>query len=233
MPETIDITIIGAGVVGLAIASEVAGPGREVYLIEKNRSYGQEQSARTSEVIHAGIFNPKDTLKTQFCIEGNRILYELCENNRIPYKRCGKIFVATNNSEIESLEKLYRAGVENGAALKMLSRKELQELEPNMNGIAAFLSPDTGILDSHALMRYYRGRARHRGAHIVYKSRVAGIEKVPEGYKVRVEDHTPGTTFTTRILIISAGLHSDRIAELAGIDIDESDYRQIWVKGEY
>jgi L-2-hydroxyglutarate oxidase LhgO len=233
MPETTDVTIIGAGVVGLAIATEVSGNNREVYLLEKNSRFGQEQSSRTSEVIHAGIFNPADTLKTKFCQEGNRLLYEICENHKIAHRRCGKLFVAANNDEVESLEALYRAGLENGARLKMLSRKEMQELEPHLEGTAAFLSPDTGVLDSHALMRYYRIKARENGAHIVYRSKVTGIEKVPEGYRVRVDDHARDTTFTTRVLINSAGLYCDRIAELAGIDIDRESYRQNWVKGEF
>ena len=116
-----DITIIGAGVIGLAIASQVTGKGREVYLLEKNETFGQEQSSRNSEVIHAGIYYEKDSLKAKMCLKGNSLLYELCERNGIAYKKCGKIVVATSVVEVAKLEKLYRQGQDNGAPLKMLS----------------------------------------------------------------------------------------------------------------
>ena len=233
MPDIVDVTIIGAGVVGLAIASQVARPDREVYLLEKNETFGQEQSARNSEVIHSGIYYKRDCLKTKLCLEGNPLIYELCQNNGISYNKCGKIFVAVNDIEAEMLEELYRNGTDNGIPLKMLSQREMRQLEPNVRGIAAFFSPTSGIMDSYALMRYFLGKARHNGAQIVYRAKVVGIEKVLEGYKVRVDDPSGETVFMTRVLINCAGLYSDRIAEMAGINIEEANYKLHWGKGEY
>jgi L-2-hydroxyglutarate oxidase LhgO len=233
MTDTVDITIIGAGVIGLAVASEVARKGREIYLLEKNGTFGQEQSSRSSEVIHAGIYYSSEYLKTRLCLEGNRLIYELCETGGIPCIRCGKIFIATDNAEVEELEGLYNNGINNGLPLKRLSHSELLKLEPNVEGIAAFLSPTSGIMDSHALMRHFLNKARESGVQVAYKTKVNGIEKVPQGYKVLAEDPSGRTALTTRVLVNCAGLHSDSIAALAGIDIGEAGYRLHLTKGEY
>jgi L-2-hydroxyglutarate oxidase LhgO len=233
MSEIADITIIGAGVIGLAIASEVAGSNRDVYVLEKNETFGQEQSGRSSEVIHAGIYYQKDSLKTSMCLEGNRLISEVCEKNGIFYRKCGKIFVAIDSLEAEMLERLYKNGRDNGLPLEMLSQREMRQLEPNMRGVTAFLSPTSGVLDSHALMRYFLGKAQDSGARMVFKAKVVGIEKVSEGYEVRLNDTSGDTAFITRILINCAGLYSDRIAGMTGINIDEAEYRLNWYKGEY
>ena len=103
MPEVVDFTIIGASVIGLAIAAELADGRRKTYLLEKNETFGQEQSSRNSEVIHCGILSRKGSLRAELCLEGNPLLYQLCEDYGVPYRRCGKIFVATSGSEVESL----------------------------------------------------------------------------------------------------------------------------------
>ncbi len=228
-----DIIIVGAGVVGLAIASEVANEGRDVYLLEKNERFGQEQSSRNSEVIHAGIYYEKDSLKMKTCLEGNSLLYELCEKNGIAHRKCGKVIVATNAAEAEELEKLYRKGKGNGVPLRMLSRREMVQLEPNMSGIAAFSSPTTGIIDSHALMEYFLDKAKSNGAQVAYGTEVVGIEKVSGGYIVEAQDPSGASSLMTKVLINCAGLYSDKVAEMAGIDIDEADCRLCWCKGEY
>jgi len=233
MSHIADVTIVGAGIVGLAIASEVTEEGREVYLLEKNETFGQEQSSRNSEVIHAGIYYEKDSLKTKTCLEGNSLLYEICEKNGIAHKRCGKIIVATDEVEADELEKLYRRGKDNSVPLEMLSRKEMGQLEPNIRGIAAFLSPTTGIVDSYGLMRFFYGKAREKGTQIAYKTEVIGVEKVSGGYEVIVEDSSGHLSLMTRVFINCAGLHSDRLAGMAGINIGEADYKLHWCKGEY
>jgi len=233
MPYRTDITIIGAGIIGLAVASQVAGGGREVYLLEKNESFGQEQSSRNSQVIHAGIYYERDSLKTKLCREGNRLLYQICEQNGIAYKKCGKIMLATNDAEAPALEKLYLRGKDNGVPLKMLSRRETGQLEPNLRGMAAFFSPTSGIVDSYALTSYFLSKARDNGAQIAYKTEVTGIEGVSGGYNVRVKDYSGDFSFMTRVLINCAGLHSDKVAEMAGIDINKANYKQHWYKGEY
>ena len=233
MSYTADITIIGAGVIGLAIASEVARDSREVYLLEKNETFGQEQSSRNSEVIHAGIYYEAGSLKTKMCLEGNSLLYELCANNGIAHKKCGKVVVATTAAEAEELEKLYRRGKNNGVPLRMLSQREMAQLEPNTKGIAALFSPTTGIVDSYALMRHLLGKAQSNGARIAYKTKVIGIERISNGYELRMENASSDFSFTSRVVINCAGLYSDKVAEMAGINVEKANYRIHWCKGEY
>ena len=233
MAHRADITIIGAGVIGLAIASLVARGRREVYILEKNERSGQEQSSRNSEVVHAGIYYDRGSLKAKLCLEGNGLLYELCEKNRVAYKKCGKIIVATNEVESQELEKLYVRGRDNGVPLQMLSRREMTQLEPNLKGVAAFFSPTTGIVDSYALTSYFLTKARENGAQIAYKTEVNGIEKLSDGYQVSVNDASGDFSFMSRVLVNCAGLHSDKVAEMAGINIEEAGYKIHWCKGEY
>jgi len=229
-----DITIIGGGVIGLAVAAQVADEDRDVYVLEKNETFGQETSSRTSEVIHAGIYYPEGSLKAKTCVEGNALLYELCRKYGINHKRIGKLIVAVNGAESEQLENLLAQGAKNGVRdLKMLSKREIEQIEPNVKAVAAILSPSTGIIDSHALMGYFVGKARGKGVKIVFKSRVIGIKRVSDGYKVTTEDSSGTFSFKTRILINCAGLSSDGIADLAGIDIIEAGYKLHYCKGEY
>jgi L-2-hydroxyglutarate oxidase LhgO len=234
MPDRADITIIGAGVVGLAIAAQAAGRNRHVYVLEKNEGFGLETSSRHSGVIHAGIYYPRDSLKARLCVAGNRILYELCQRYNIGHRRLGKLIVAADDEESGELEALLERGMGNGVeGLKLLSRRELKALEPNVAGVAAILSPSTGIIDSHALMQYFISKAVAGGAQIAYKTRVVGIEKVAGGYEVRVEDGGGESSFITGVLVNSGGLYSDNIAGMAGIDIDGAGYRLHFCKGEY
>jgi L-2-hydroxyglutarate oxidase LhgO len=234
MTNRADVTIIGAGVVGLAIAAQVAKANRHVYVLEKNEGFGLETSSRHSGVIHAGIYYPKDSLKAKLCVAGNRKLYEICPRYDIGHKRLGKLIVASNDEESGELEALLERGRRNDAeGLKLLSRRELKALEPNVEGVAAMLSPSSGIIDSHGLMQYFIARAVEGGAQIAYRSRVVGIEKAAEGYRVTVEDSDGKSSFITRVLINSAGLYSDEIAGLAGIDANEAGYRLHFCKGEY
>jgi L-2-hydroxyglutarate oxidase LhgO len=230
-----DITIIGAGVVGLAIAAQLAHRDRVVYVLEKNERFGQETSSRHSGVIHSGIYYPYGSLKAKLCVEGNRLLYELCQKHGIGHKRLGKLIVAASDEETGQLQELKAKGQRNGAVgLQLISRSELKKLEPNVEGIAALLSPSTGIIDSHALMEHFVARARDGGAEIAYRKKVVGIEKVSNGYKITVEEDDKGKfSFTTRILINCASLYCDKIAGLAGIDIARAGYRLHYCKGEY
>lgn len=228
-----DIVIIGAGIVGLAIASETAKDGRDIFIFEREESFGLEQSSRNSEVIHAGVYYEHGSLKAKMCLEGNHLLYEICESNGIAYRKCGKIIVATNAAESEEMGKLYQQGRNNGIPLKMLSRKEMRELEPNMRGTIALLSPTTGIVDSHGLMRYFLGIARDGGAQLVCRTEVMRIQQFPGGYELRVREPSGQSSFKTRVVINCTGLHSDRVAEMAGIDIHRAGYKLHWCKGEY
>jgi L-2-hydroxyglutarate oxidase LhgO len=229
-----EITIIGAGVIGLAIAAELSGCHREVLLLEKNRSFGLETSSRNSEVIHAGIYYPNDSLKAKTCVEGKHMLYELCQREDLPYKRIGKLIVATNDKETGSLESLMKNGENNSVSdLRMLSKNECLKLEPNVTAQAAILSPSSGIVDAMSLMRHHLNRAKSQGCMIAYNSKVIGFDKTNSGYKVATEEHNDIFQFITKIIINCAGLDSGKIAELAGMNITDASYVINLCKGEY
>jgi L-2-hydroxyglutarate oxidase LhgO len=234
MPAEINVAIIGAGVVGLATACEVAQKHKDVFVFEKNRTFGLETSSRNSEVIHAGIYYPEDSLKARLCVEGKNLLYRFCERHTVAFKRTGKIVVAASEGEIGWLEGLHEQGAKNGVDdLTLLSEAEVRKLEPNIEARAGLLSPSSGILDSYGLMKCLHGQAGGEGAEFVFGTEVVGIERAQEKYKVRIRDRDGMSAFVAHILVNSAGLNSDKIAELAGIDIARAGYRLHYCKGEY
>jgi L-2-hydroxyglutarate oxidase LhgO len=234
MHTEIDVAIIGAGVIGLATACEIAQPKREVFVFEKNRSFGLETSSRNSEVIHAGIYYPETSLKAKLCVEGRSLLYELCDRHGIAYKKLGKIIVAVNEKEITQLEMLYKQGRKNGVEdLMLLSRTELKKLEPNVEARDGLLSPSSGILDSHTLLKFLYNQARERGAEFVFGTEVIGIERAGAKYKVQIRESEEISAFISQVVINAAGLNSDRLAQLAGIDIAKAGYKLHYCKGEY
>ena len=234
MKEIVDVTIIGSGVVGLAVASEVASKKRRVYVLEKNDTFGQETSSRNSQVVHAGLYYPPGSLKSKTCVEGNRILYAICERNRIAFKKLTKVVVATNELEVEKLESLRKNGLDNGVkGLCLLSRQEIKKLEPNVKARAALFVPSTGIIDGHGLMKYFLQKAKGKKAQVVFRSKVTGITKANTGYWVEVQDAKENFNFLTRVLINCAGLEADKVAAMLGIDIAKAGYRLHYCKGEY
>ena len=227
--EQIDITIIGAGVIGLAIASALADKNKTIFVLERHPSFGQDTSSRNSEVIHSGIYYPKDSLKAKLCVEGNKLLYALCEAKNIPHQRTTKIIVASDSQEAGELESLYMKGKDNGAAgLKLVTKKELQGLEPNINGVAALYSPFTGIIDSHSLMKYLADSAKSNGVELSYGSAVKAIKKRKQGYEIIIGDDGD-FSFNSSLVINCAGLESDNIAKMVGIN----DYELKLCKGDY
>ncbi|MGB5924540.1 MAG: NAD(P)/FAD-dependent oxidoreductase [Dehalococcoidia bacterium] len=234
MLAEVDVAIIGAGVIGLATAREIAQGKREVFVLEKNRTFGLETSSRNSEVIHAGIYYPEDSLKAKLCVEGKNLLYNLCNKHNITYKECGKIIVATDESEISWLEGLYEQGRKNGVDdLVLLSRTEVKRLEPNVEARAGLLSPSSGIFDSHNLLKFLYNQARGKGAEFVFGTEVIGIERAGAKYKVQIKDRDGISAFVAHTIVNCAGLNSDKIAQLAGIDIAKSGYRLHYCRGEY
>lgn len=230
--DLFNITIIGSGVVGLAIAEELSAKHSNVLLVEKNTSYGQETSSRHSEVIHAGIYYPPGFLKAHFCREGNRLLYELCRKRDIPHKMLGKLVVATNDEENNELHKIKDHAEHNGVNnLSFLSQSQIRALEPEVRATAALLSPSTGIIDSHSLMRSFYVNTQSNGTVIAFRSEVTSIHFDNDKYELEISNGE--YRFQTRVLINSAGLHSDRIAALAGIDIEREGYRLKYCKGNY
>jgi L-2-hydroxyglutarate oxidase LhgO len=234
MLAEINVAIIGAGVIGLATAREIAQEKKEVFVFEKNRTFGLETSSRNSEVIHAGIYYPEDSLKAKLCVEGKNLLYTLCDKHNIAYKKSGKIIVAASKNETTQLEKLYEQGRKNGVDdLVLLSRTELKKLEPNIEARAGLLSPSSGILDSHTLLKFLYSQAREKEAEFVFGTEVIGIERAGAKYKVQIKDRDGISAFAAHVVVNCAGLNSDRIAQLVGIDIAKAGYKLHYCKGEY
>ncbi len=234
MLAEIDIAIIGAGVIGLATAREIAQGEKGVFVFEKNGTFGLETSSRNSEVIHAGIYYPEDSLKAKFCVEGKTLLYRLCDKHNIAIKKSGKIVVAVDEDEIGWLEELYLQGRKNGVDdLVPLSRTELKKLEPNIEARAGLLSPSSGTLDCHAFLKLLYNQAREKGAEFVFGTEVVGIERAGTKYKVQIKDRDGVSAFVANVVVNCAGLNSDSIAGLAGIDTAEAGYNLHYCKGEY
>ncbi|MDI6776538.1 MAG: NAD(P)/FAD-dependent oxidoreductase [Syntrophales bacterium] len=230
--DTFDTTIIGAGVVGLAIAEEISTAFRHVLLVEKNATYGQETSSRNSEVIHAGIHYPAGFLKSTLCVQGNRLLYEICKKRNIQHKRLGKLIVATSDNECDALGKIKEQAEENGVDdLTFLGKRQIQTLEPEVRAKAALFSPSTGIIDTHGLMRSLYLGAENNGTIVAFRSEVTAVHFDGNVYNIEINEGE--YRFQTKVLINSAGLYADRIAALAGIDNDRKGYRLRYCKGNY
>ena len=229
----VNITVIGAGVVGLAIAQKLSEHYENVVVLEKHRTFGQETSSRNSEVIHAGIYYPQDSLKAKLCVEGKEMLYEFCERYGVPYKRCGKLIVATTNEETEIIEGIRQNAVRNGVNdLVLIDKDEIKRLEPEIFAVKALLSPSTGIIDSHSLMKQYETNTLNNGGNIAYSSEVLSIKYNGNGYEVSVSENEGSSyTFSSSVVINSAGLSADLVSEMTGI-IDEN-LRITFCKGEY
>lgn len=233
--EKTDITIIGAGVIGLGIAAELSSKNKSIFILEKASSFGTETSSRNSEVIHAGIYYPKDSLKAKTCLEGNRMLYKICEKNNIPHRKIGKLIIARDMSEIEYLEKLFQNAKDNDLRdIDIISEDKIKSLEPNIKAEKAIFSRSTGVIDSHALMKYFIFKAKDKGAQVSFNSEVKDIKKESGGYSITIidSDNKP-FTFLSSIVINCAGLNADIIAKAVGIDIEKEDYVLKYSKGQY
>lgn len=230
-----DIIIIGAGVVGLAIAQELSSIGKSVIVIEKHTTFGQEASSRNSEVIHSGIYYQKDSYKARLCVEGKNLLYDFCKRHNIPHTRIGKLIVATTPQEVQELDTLIENGRKNGLDdLKFLNRDKIKEIEPQVAAIAGIESPSTGILDAHEFMKKLESLSKSNGVLFAYNSEVADIKKTDNTYEVTIsESDNKKLTIESNIVINSAGLFADKIAKMVGIDIEQSEYKIYYNKGEY
>lgn len=227
-----EITIIGAGVIGLAIAEKISQEHNNIFLIEKNPTFGQETSSRNSEVIHAGIYYPKGSLKSKLCVEGKPLLYDFCKKFDIPYNNCGKLIVATTEAEIPVIERIKNTAAASGVDLSIIERDQIINMEPEIFALKALWSPTTGIVDSHSLMKRFETNILNNGGQIVYSSEVTGIKKLEKGYEVSIIN--PDKTrysFTTETIINSAGLTSDKVAEMAGLK--DENLKIIFCKGDY
>jgi L-2-hydroxyglutarate oxidase LhgO len=227
-----DITIIGAGVIGLAIAEKISGKYSNIFVIEKHPTFGQETSSRNSEVIHAGIYYPQGSLKAQLCVEGKSLLYDYCRENDIPVNNCGKLIVATSQEEIAVINGIKENAALNGVVLEIMEQDRIVALEPSIIALKALFSPTTGIVDTHSLMKRFETNILNQGGQIVYGSEVTGIKKIQRGYEISLLDaDKKNYSFTSAIVINSAGLTSDKISEMAGMKDEKLSIN--FCKGEY
>jgi len=212
MAERIDCAVIGAGVIGLAIARELALAGREVVILESESHIGEHTSSRNSEVIHAGIYYPKGSLKARLCVEGKQLLYAYCADHGVPHKKVGKIVVAVADDEVAALKGYVQKAEGNGVTdLRWLSREQLRELEAQVECVAGFFSPTSGIIDSHALMLAFQGDAENAGASLVLRSPVESGEVTGDGIVLDVGGAEPMTVICGT-MINSAGLFAPSVA---------------------
>lgn len=233
--ERVDIVVIGAGVVGLAVGARLSARFKNLYVLERHDSFGQETSSRNSEVIHAGIYYNTGSLKAKTCVEGNQLLYETCIKNKIPHKRCAKLIVANSKEDKIILEELFRKARDNGVSnLKILSKENVKKVEPQISANAAIFSESTGIIDSHSLMQYFIQRVKENNADVAYNCEVTAIDKLNSGYKLSIQEKS-GEKFSIEAaaVINCAGLESDTVASQLGIDIKKEKYDLKYCKGQY
>ena len=228
--ESVDAIVVGAGVVGLAIARELALAGREVVILEAEDAIGTHTSSRNSEVIHAGIYYPKGSLKARACVEGKELLYRYCVDHGVPHRRSGKLIVATDEKQLPELEGIQRKAHANGVTdVVWMTKAQATALEPAVSCVAALYSPSTGIVDSHALMLAYLGDAESRGAMLALNTQILGAQVVAGGFVV----HTSEMDVKCRLLVNSAGLRAPTVARSIEGFPAERVPRELYAKGNY
>lgn len=229
--EQVDAVVMGAGVVGLAVARALALVGREVMVLEREAAIGTGTSSRNSEVIHAGIYYPKGSLKARLCVQGRMALYAYCAERGIPHQRCGKLVVANTSSQLAALPSILDKAAANGVHdLVLLSRDEARALEPQLECLGAILSPSTGIVDSHALMLALQGDLEHQGGLVVCHSGVRELAVTSRGVEVESLD---GTRLLARTVVNAAGLYACDLARKTR-GLDPRSLPKAWfAKGSY
>ena len=238
--EQVDCVVVGAGVVGLAVAREMALQGRETILLERESSFGTISSARNSEVIHAGIYYPQDSLKAKLCVEGNRLLYEYCRSHQVATQPYGKLIVAADNDQINDLQAiLYKAQKNDVPEIQMISGEEAKALEPNLKCVAAILSTTTGIVDSHGYMLSLLGGFEDVGGMVAYQSPLISAKPIGNhaegGYELTIGsvDGADGMQIKTKHLINCAGMSAPAIAQkIEGLQHDQIP-KAYFAKGNY
>src|SRR5471032_3046997 len=217
--DRIECVVIGAGVVGLAVARAMAARGREVIVLEAGEAVGTGTSSRNSEVIHAGLYYPRGSLKADLCVRGRAMLYEYCDAHGVPYSRCGKLLVATARNQLPQLTAIQNKAVENGVTgLVRVSGAEAMEMEPQLQCVEAVLSPQTGIIDSHQFMLALQGDAERDGATVAFHTPVTDIDARDGAFIVETGGEAP-MAFQAGCVINSAGLWANQIAgAIRGLD---------------
>lgn len=228
--EKVDIAIIGAGVVGLAIARELSRDSRKtVAVLESHSRFGQETSSRNSEVIHSGLYYFSSMLKTRLCLEGNRLLYEFCRDFRIKHFAVGKLVISEDEAGRDRLDLLVQQARANDVKVELLSKKQLKTLEPLVEAQSGFLVPSTGIIDSHGFMQALYYLARESKAIFLFHTPLLNAQYDGKAYVL----DTPREQIKAEMLVNAAGLGAPRVAASLGLDIDRCGYRLHPCKGEY
>jgi len=217
--DKIDCAVIGAGVVGLAVARAMAAEGRDVIVLESEDAIGTGTSSRNSEVIHAGIYYPKDSLKALLCVAGKKMLYDYCASHGVPHKACGKLTVATDEAQHETLAALQQKAADNGVDdVTWIEGSEARAMEPALNATAALLSPSSGLIDSHALMLAYQGDAEAMGMMLAFHAPVTGGEVTDAGIVIETGGPSP-MNILCETVINCGGLFAQKTAALIrGLD---------------
>ncbi len=208
----VDVVIVGAGAVGLAVAAEFARSGHDVLVLEAADGIGTGTSSRNSEVIHAGMYYPTGSLRHRMCVEGRRRLYAYLEARGVPHIKRGKLIVATSDTETQKIEAIHATGLKNDVeGLDLISGAQAMAMEPNLSCTAALWSPETGIVDSHGYMLALQGEIEDHGGSVAYETPVIRIEQIPGGFAVATGGAEP-SRITCRCVVNSAGLYAQHIA---------------------
>ena len=231
--DSVECAVIGAGVVGLATARALALAGHEVVILEAEDAIGTHTSSRNSEVIHAGIYYPKDSLKARACVAGRQRLYEYCATHGVPHRRCGKLIVATNDAQVSELKGIQNKARENGVDdVVEIPATQAMRMEPALYCVAALHSPSTGIIDSHALMLAYLGDAEAAGSMLALKSPLERVAILQGGFELQVGG-SEGTRIKAQLLVNSAGLRAPSVARLIEGFPPEKIPPEFYAKGNY
>lgn len=230
-----DTTVLGAGLIGLAVAQALARAGRTVLLVETLSRPAQVTSSRNSQVLHAAIYYPAESWKARLCLRGTVSLPAWCEAHGVPHRRVGKLIVATDAQQEEELGRLLAQGRANGVPhLEPVDAAFVKRLEPDVRATAALWSPDTGILDAHALAASFLQEATDHGATLALRHHFEHGERAATGYRLWLRGPEGEAMSVDSLTVVNAaGLHADTVAQAFGLDLDALGYRQHWVKGRY
>lgn len=230
-----EVGIVGGGAVGLACAAVLARRGRSVVLVEQHPGAGRETSSRNSGVVHAGLYYPSGSTKARTCVTGRILLYERCDRFDIAYQKCGKFVVAVEPAETALLEAMYAQGISNGGGrLELIDGKQLARLEPEVHALAALWSPETGIVDAHALVHSYLIEAIRHGALLCFRTRLTGLQLEAGGWRLdTITSENEAGNVRVRAVVNAAGLECDKVAGYAGINTRELGYNLHFCKGDY
>jgi len=234
MTADVETIVVGAGVVGLAVARALAQAGHETMVLEQHGLIGSETSSRNSEVIHAGIYYPPGSLRAVLCVRGKELLYRFCAENNVAHARCGKLLVATHEGQLRKLSAIKETAERNGVTdLEPLGPNAARAMEPELACVAALVSPSTGIIDSHGYMLALEGHIEANGGSVVLRCPVERIERTGDGlYRLTTGGEAPGA-IACRNLVLSAGLLASKLARTLSHGEGYSVPETYYAKGQY